>query len=69
MVSGLINENPIVYEKSERRVRTESSNTDELSREAIDQLEVFDILFFFFSIALTQFLVLIYLISHRYVFF
>ncbi|CAN7087250.1 unnamed protein product [Brassica oleracea var. botrytis] len=46
MVSGLINENPIVYEIKERRdVRAYSSNTDELSVDAIDQLEVFDILF------------------------
>ncbi|KAF8080500.1 hypothetical protein N665_0937s0002, partial [Sinapis alba] len=43
MVSGLINENPIVYERKERRdVRTDSSNTNELSVDAIDQLEVFD---------------------------
>ncbi|KAJ0241400.1 Protein AE7 [Hirschfeldia incana] len=44
MVSGLINENPIVYDRKERRdVRTDSrSNTDELSVDAIDQLEVFD---------------------------
>ncbi|KAL0664458.1 hypothetical protein Bca4012_101296 [Brassica carinata] len=43
MVSGLINENPIVYEIKERRdVRAYSSNTDELSVDAIDQLEVFD---------------------------
>ncbi|WZZ68324.1 hypothetical protein YC2023_079694 [Brassica napus] len=42
MVSGLINENPIVYEIKERRdVRAYSSNTDELSVDAIDQLEVF----------------------------
>ncbi|KAG2253595.1 hypothetical protein Bca52824_083731 [Brassica carinata] len=47
MVSGLINENPIVYEIKERRdVRAYSSNTDELSVDAIDQLEVFDILLF-----------------------
>ncbi|VVA94483.1 unnamed protein product [Arabis nemorensis] len=45
MVSGLINENPIVYQKQERRARPQSSNTDELSAEAIDQLEIFDILF------------------------
>ncbi|KAG2253597.1 hypothetical protein Bca52824_083733 [Brassica carinata] len=46
MVSGLINENPIVYERKERvrDVRTDSSNTNELSVDAIDQLEVFDIL-------------------------
>ncbi|ESQ28438.1 hypothetical protein EUTSA_v10019265mg [Eutrema salsugineum] len=42
MVSGLINENPTVYEKKERRVRTDSSNTDEHSAEPIDQLEIFD---------------------------
>ncbi|CAH8358869.1 unnamed protein product [Eruca vesicaria subsp. sativa] len=43
MVSGLINENPIVYERKERRdVRTDSSNTNELSVDTIDQLEVFD---------------------------
>ncbi|KAL0801246.1 hypothetical protein Bca101_056422 [Brassica carinata] len=46
MVSGLINENPIVYERKERvrDVRTDSSNTNEVSVDAIDQLEVFDIL-------------------------
>ncbi|KAJ0242873.1 Protein AE7 [Hirschfeldia incana] len=42
MVSGLINENPTVYERKERRVRTDSSNTDEFSVEPIDQLEIFD---------------------------
>ncbi|CAH8312231.1 unnamed protein product [Eruca vesicaria subsp. sativa] len=45
MVSGLINENPTVYERKERRVRTDSSNTDEFTVEPIDQLEIFDILF------------------------
>ncbi|KAG2312804.1 hypothetical protein Bca52824_024361 [Brassica carinata] len=44
MVSGLINENPTVYERKERRVRTDSSNNDEYSVEPIDQLEIFDIL-------------------------
>ncbi|KAL1221905.1 Protein AE7 [Cardamine amara subsp. amara] len=44
MVTGLINENPIIYPKKERRVRTDSSNTDELAAEPIDQLEIFDIL-------------------------
>ncbi|KAF8116980.1 hypothetical protein N665_0013s0039 [Sinapis alba] len=42
MVSGLINENPTVYERKERRVRTDSSNTDEFSVEPIDHLEIFD---------------------------
>ncbi|CAN0907979.1 Protein AE7 [Linum grandiflorum] len=43
MVSGLINENPIIYEKKERRQRPASvSDVDEYSAEAIDQLEVFD---------------------------
>lgn len=46
MVTGLINENPIIYPKKERRLRTDSSNTDELTPEPIDQLEIFDILFF-----------------------
>ncbi|WZY76350.1 hypothetical protein YC2023_022734 [Brassica napus] len=41
MVSGLINENPTVYERKERRVRTDSTNTDEFSVEPIDQLEIF----------------------------
>ncbi|XP_010511819.1 PREDICTED: protein AE7 [Camelina sativa] len=42
MVSGLINENPIIYPKKERRLRTDSSNTDEFTPEPIDQLEIFD---------------------------
>ncbi|CAL1385796.1 unnamed protein product [Linum trigynum] len=41
MVSGLINANPVVYEKKERRQRPASiSDADEYSAEAIDQLEV-----------------------------
>ncbi|AAF26482.1 Protein AE7 [Arabidopsis thaliana] len=44
MVSGLINENPIIYPKKERRLRTDTSITDELTPEPIDQLEIFDIL-------------------------
>ncbi|KAL1223316.1 Protein AE7 [Cardamine amara subsp. amara] len=44
MVTGLINENPIIYPKKERRVRTDSNNTDEFAAEPIDQLEIFDIL-------------------------
>ncbi|GMQ04162.1 hypothetical protein CsSME_00049674 [Camellia sinensis var. sinensis] len=42
MVSGLINANPIVYEKKERRARTEPGDVDECAVEAIDQLEIFD---------------------------
>ncbi|PPS16420.1 hypothetical protein GOBAR_AA04167 [Gossypium barbadense] len=45
MVSGLINANPIVYEKKERRVRNEAAVPDEYAVEPIDQLEIFDILF------------------------
>ncbi|KAG8657846.1 hypothetical protein MANES_03G078116v8 [Manihot esculenta] len=44
MVSGLINPNPIVYEKKECRVRSVPSNVDEYAVEPIDQLEIFDIL-------------------------
>lgn len=50
MVFGLINANPIVYEKKERRVRNEAAVTDEYAVEPIDQLEIFDILFFYRSI-------------------
>ncbi|PIA61305.1 hypothetical protein AQUCO_00300680v1 [Aquilegia coerulea] len=44
MVAGLINANPIVYEKKERRGRSVPSTADgdEYSVEPIDQLEVFD---------------------------
>ncbi|XP_021608036.1 protein AE7 [Manihot esculenta] len=42
MVSGLINPNPIVYEKKECRVRSVPSNVDEYAVEPIDQLEIFD---------------------------
>ncbi|XP_057980003.1 protein AE7 isoform X2 [Malania oleifera] len=42
MVSGLINANPVVYEKKERRVRIAQSIVDEYAVEPIDQLEVFD---------------------------
>ncbi|PPD95488.1 hypothetical protein GOBAR_DD07492 [Gossypium barbadense] len=52
MVSGLINANPIVYEKKERRVRNEAAVPDEYAVEPIDQLEIFDILVFVFLIAL-----------------
>ncbi|KAL6652111.1 hypothetical protein ACP70R_011036 [Stipagrostis hirtigluma subsp. patula] len=44
MVMGLINANPVIHEKKERRVRQAPETTDENAAEAIDQLEVFDIL-------------------------
>ena len=47
MVSGLINANPVVYEKKERRVRGAPSDVDEYVVEPIDQQEVFDILYWF----------------------
>ncbi|KAM6568724.1 hypothetical protein CsatB_016709 [Cannabis sativa] len=42
MVSGLINANPVVYEKKERRVRGAISDVDEYAVEPIDQQEIFD---------------------------
>ncbi|KAI3418544.1 FeS_assembly_P domain-containing protein [Psidium guajava] len=42
MVSELINANPVVYEKKERRVRSTPSCADEYAAEPIDQLEIFD---------------------------
>ncbi|WJX56286.1 Protein ae7 [Trifolium repens] len=56
MVSGLINANPIIYEKKQRQQRsTQSLPGDEYTVEPIDQLEVFDILFsiFHFCFAFT----------------
>lgn len=44
MVSGLINANPTVYEKKERRTRITTTFTDDDAAEPIDQLEIFDIL-------------------------
>ena len=44
MVSGLINANPIVYEKKEHRTRTAPNDVDKYDVEPIDQLEIFDIL-------------------------
>ncbi|RHN54741.1 hypothetical protein MtrunA17_Chr5g0410121 [Medicago truncatula] len=49
MVSGLINENPVIYERKQRQQRsTQSLPADEYTVEPIDQQEIFDILFFFF---------------------
>ncbi|XP_023641464.1 protein AE7-like 2 [Capsella rubella] len=44
METRLVNENPIVYPKRERRVRTDQINddTNEFSVEPIDRLEIFD---------------------------
>lgn len=44
MVSELINANPVVYEKKERRNRRAPTVLDEYAAEPIDELEVFDIL-------------------------
>lgn len=44
MVSGLINANPTVYERKERRVRSAPADADEYAVEHIDALEIFDIL-------------------------
>ncbi|GJN26554.1 hypothetical protein PR202_gb14492 [Eleusine coracana subsp. coracana] len=44
MVTGLINANPVIHEKKERRVRQAPETTDENAAEPIDQLEIFDIL-------------------------
>ncbi|KAM3730989.1 hypothetical protein ACB098_12G128400 [Castanea mollissima] len=42
MVSELINANPIVYEKKERRARSVPTTVEEYAVEPIDQQEVFD---------------------------
>ncbi|KZV35523.1 hypothetical protein F511_21359 [Dorcoceras hygrometricum] len=42
MVSGLINANPTVYEKKERRARISPGDVDEYLVEPIDQQEIFD---------------------------
>jgi hypothetical protein len=44
MAMGLINANPIIHEKKERRIRPAPETTDENAAEPIDQLEIFDIL-------------------------
>jgi hypothetical protein len=44
MAMGLINANPIIHEKKERRIRQAPVTTDENAAESIDQLEIFDIL-------------------------
>ncbi|KAL6547741.1 Protein ae7 [Orobanche hederae] len=52
MVPGLINANPVVYEKKERRTRGAPSDVDEYAVEAIDELEIFDILLYLFNLCL-----------------
>ncbi|AQK45845.1 Protein AE7 [Zea mays] len=42
MAMGLINANPIIHEKKERRARQAPETTDENAAEPIDQLEIFD---------------------------
>ena len=45
MAMGLINTNPIIHEKKERRIVRQAPETkDQNAAEPIDQLEVFDIL-------------------------
>ena len=44
MVSNLINANPVVYEKKDRRTRSAVNDVDEYVGEPIDQQEIFDIL-------------------------
>ena len=50
MVSGLINANPVVYQKKERRARNTPCDSDEYAVEPIDQLEIFYILFHFYNL-------------------
>ncbi|WCJ21872.1 Cytosolic iron-sulfur assembly component 2B [Euphorbia peplus] len=50
MVSGLINPNPVVYQKKDCRARSIRTDLDEFAVEPIDQLEIFDILFHFVSL-------------------
>ncbi|CAL9751460.1 unnamed protein product [Musa acuminata subsp. burmannicoides] len=42
MASGLINANPVVYERKERQVRSVPTVIDEDAEELIDQQEIFD---------------------------
>ncbi|XWS28324.1 hypothetical protein CRYUN_Cryun25bG0058600 [Craigia yunnanensis] len=50
MVSGLINANPVVYEKKERRVHNLATLPDEYAVDPIDQQEIFDILVLLFLV-------------------
>ncbi|KAM0835055.1 hypothetical protein ACQ4PT_063171 [Festuca glaucescens] len=42
MVMGLINANPVVHERKERRTRQAPESTDETAVELIDHLEIFE---------------------------
>uniref|UniRef100_A0A5B7BYA4 MIP18 family-like domain-containing protein n=1 Tax=Davidia involucrata TaxID=16924 RepID=A0A5B7BYA4_DAVIN len=42
MITGLINANPVVYEKKERQVRNAPGYVDEYAVDTIDQQEIFD---------------------------
>ncbi|XP_034693837.1 protein AE7 isoform X1 [Vitis riparia] len=42
MVSGLINANPVIYQKKERQVRIAPCDSDEYAVEPVDQQEIFD---------------------------
>ncbi|KAK8949999.1 MIP18 family protein [Platanthera guangdongensis] len=43
MPKELINANPVLHGKKERRARSESTNIDEYAEEPIDQQEIFDV--------------------------
>lgn len=45
MGTGLINANPVIYQKKERRVRVAPCDSDEYAVEPVDQQEIFDILY------------------------
>jgi hypothetical protein len=60
MVTGLINANPVIHEKKERRVRQAPETTDENAAEPIDQLEIFDILLHAFHIFMSSSLLFCY---------
>jgi hypothetical protein len=62
MAMGLINANPVIHEKKERRVRQAPETTDENAVEPIDQLEIFDILLYDFPN--TNVVKLIFLLYH-----
>jgi len=71
MDSVLTNKNPIIYPKRTRRSRTDQSSTDEFSVEPIDQLEIFDILNFCYSLLRQRILVVMFilLLDHLSFFF
>lgn len=56
MTLGLINANPVVHAKKERVARTEDLHGDD----AVDPLEIYDILFFFFRFFFLRSSVILY---------